>query len=328
MFRTKLLAATAIATLALSGAQAADNTVTNDNTMGTKAASTAMDANGYVQASADQILASRLMGETIYTSNEADAGSLGDVNDLVLSKDGRVQAVVIGVGGFLGIGDKNVAVPFDRLQIQGEADGAATDLSTADNTTDMKQTDVNRPGTVRYSLQASKQELQDAPEYNVDMTRSAANDVPPAGVAANGDQKLAQNAPAGTADATNADNAANVTTNPMNRDNMQVVANADLSADNLIGATVYDGTNDDIGEIGDVILQPKGEVQALVIDVGGFLGLGEKHVALDASNLQFRRDANDQSIVVFTSFTREQLENQKEYDPEGFKDDPDTYLMR
>ena len=40
---------------------------------------------------------------------------VGDVNDLVFDRTGRITTVVLGVGGFLGMGEKNVAVPFSAL---------------------------------------------------------------------------------------------------------------------------------------------------------------------------------------------------------------------
>jgi hypothetical protein len=42
---------------------------------------------------------------------------IGDINDLLIEKDGKVNAVIIGVGGFLGAGEKNVAVPFSTLKL-------------------------------------------------------------------------------------------------------------------------------------------------------------------------------------------------------------------
>lgn len=44
-----------------------------------------------------------------------DHTRVGDIQDLVIDRDGRVQAVVIGVGGLLGLGEKSVAVPFADL---------------------------------------------------------------------------------------------------------------------------------------------------------------------------------------------------------------------
>lgn len=57
--------------------------------------------------------ASKLMGLDVY--NEANE-KLGDVNELILDKDGRVAAVVIGVGGFLGMGEHDIAVSMDKLK--------------------------------------------------------------------------------------------------------------------------------------------------------------------------------------------------------------------
>jgi sporulation protein YlmC with PRC-barrel domain len=42
---------------------------------------------------------------------------IGDINDIVLDGEGKVAAVIIGVGGFLGAGEKNVAVPFNALKV-------------------------------------------------------------------------------------------------------------------------------------------------------------------------------------------------------------------
>jgi sporulation protein YlmC with PRC-barrel domain len=41
---------------------------------------------------------------------------IGDVDDMLIDKDGRVTALIIGVGGFLGMGEKNVAIPFSDVR--------------------------------------------------------------------------------------------------------------------------------------------------------------------------------------------------------------------
>ena len=66
------------------------------------------------QQAADEWRATKLVGTTV---TGPDNTSIGDVNDLVLEGNGTIKAVVIGVGGFLGIGEKNVAVPFKSLVI-------------------------------------------------------------------------------------------------------------------------------------------------------------------------------------------------------------------
>ncbi len=58
--------------------------------------------------------ASEIIGTTVLNS----AGeNIGDVNELVLANDGKVRAVIIGVGGFLGMGERDVAVAFNSLKI-------------------------------------------------------------------------------------------------------------------------------------------------------------------------------------------------------------------
>ncbi len=66
------------------------------------------------------VLASELTGKTVYDSAD---NSLGDVNDIIWTEDGTIQGVVVGVGGFLGIGEKNVAVNYDALNITTDEDG-------------------------------------------------------------------------------------------------------------------------------------------------------------------------------------------------------------
>lgn len=56
---------------------------------------------------------SKLVGMSVYNdSNE----SLGSINDLLTDKNGNIKAVVLGVGGFLGVGEHLVAVPFDKVK--------------------------------------------------------------------------------------------------------------------------------------------------------------------------------------------------------------------
>src|SRR4026207_1970982 len=52
--------------------------------------------------------------QSVYDTKD---NKVGDVNDLLVDKDGKVSAVIIGVGGFLGAGEKNVAVPFNALKL-------------------------------------------------------------------------------------------------------------------------------------------------------------------------------------------------------------------
>src|SRR5437762_11727398 len=61
--------------------------------------------------------ASKLVGLSVYNDNNE---SLGSINDLLMDKDGSIKGVVLGVGGFLGVGEHLVAVAFDKVKFVNE----------------------------------------------------------------------------------------------------------------------------------------------------------------------------------------------------------------
>src|SRR5829696_6389383 len=81
---------------------------------------------------------SRLMGIDVYGS---DNQKIGDIDEVLLDRDGRIHAVVIGIGGFLGIGQKDVAIPFGQLQwmsgdqLRAANNAAGTGVNTAGGVT-------------------------------------------------------------------------------------------------------------------------------------------------------------------------------------------------
>jgi len=76
---------------------------------------------------------SKLMGIDVYGS---DNQKIGDIDEVLLDRDGRIHAVVIGIGGFLGIGQKDVAISFGQLQwMSNEEARAATNAAGAGTST-------------------------------------------------------------------------------------------------------------------------------------------------------------------------------------------------
>lgn len=61
--------------------------------------------------------ASKIVGLKVYNDNNE---SLGSINDLLMDKGGSIKAVVLGVGGFLGVGQHLVAVPLDKVKFVNE----------------------------------------------------------------------------------------------------------------------------------------------------------------------------------------------------------------
>jgi len=71
---------------------------------------------------------SKLIGVNVY--NEANE-KLGEIDEIIIDKSGKVDNVILGVGGFLGMGEHNVAVPMDKLKWVNEPVRSSTTTSTA-----------------------------------------------------------------------------------------------------------------------------------------------------------------------------------------------------
>lgn len=88
----------------------------------------------------DNWRASKLMGLNVY--NEANE-KLGDINELLIDKSGKINAVVIGIGGFLGMGEHDIAVSMDKLKFVEEP----VRTSSTSNTTTTRETTTGTAST-------------------------------------------------------------------------------------------------------------------------------------------------------------------------------------
>lgn len=80
-----------------------------------------------------------------------------------------------------------------------------------------------------------------------------------------------------------------------------------IRASQMIGSAVYDVHNRKIGSVKDLILDRDGKVAEVVVDVGSFLGVGGKYVAIDMSDIK----ANNNRLTL--DRTKEQLQQMAEY---------------
>jgi sporulation protein YlmC with PRC-barrel domain len=80
-----------------------------------------------------------------------------------------------------------------------------------------------------------------------------------------------------------------------------------LRASKLIGSAVYDATDQKIGTIDELVLNPDGKVADVVLGVGGFLGAGEKHVAVAMVDL--KRGKNEHFVLSTTKDALKQMAN-------------------
>lgn len=96
----------------------------------------------------DTFLTSDLTGATVYSPQDE---AIGDVNDVIVSRDGKVDGLVVGVGGFLGIGEKDVAIKMSEIKLM--------------------ETDTG----IKLVMEANKDELAAAPEFKSKTDMQAEN---------------------------------------------------------------------------------------------------------------------------------------------------------
>ncbi len=87
-----------------------------------------------------QRLGTKLMGAAVYSTT---GEHIGDINDIIVGSDGMVRGFLVGVGGFLGIGEKNVALSYSAVS-----------------------SSVDDGGNPRLVVNLTKEQLTDAPAFN------------------------------------------------------------------------------------------------------------------------------------------------------------------
>jgi sporulation protein YlmC with PRC-barrel domain len=248
-------------------------------------ASTTADSKMAPSATADT---RKLIGRNI---NNADGETIGEIKSIYINKDGKVDSVMVSVGGFLGMGDREVRI-------------AWSDLKIADN-------------GEKVMVNMTKDELKAKPEYrykNESWRGQVFTDTGPWS-ARPSDIARAPDAPRPASDQlaqTTKPPADRSTDKPSERPNVAATtstgdfnAAGEMSGHALIGATVRNEQREAVGKIEDVYVDNSGAIKTVVVAVGGFLGVGAKDVAVKWSDLKFSRD--DKSIVIVTSWTKESL---------------------
>ncbi|AGF74765.1 hypothetical protein BAnh1_08910 [Bartonella australis AUST/NH1] len=91
-------------------------------------------------------------------------------------------------------------------------------------------------------------------------------------------------------------------------------AATDFTASSLIGAQVYNVDDENIGEVKDIILD-KDDVGGFVIGVGGFLGIGERYVAVSPETVQMTNDYGKWKFII--NATKDSLKTAPEFKYEG-----------
>lgn len=99
-------------------------------------------ANWMTQMQPGMWRASKLEGLDVYNNNDE---KIGDIRELLVDSSGNIKAVIIGVGGFLGIGEHDVAVPLDQVKFMNEARASRTAAANPGATTTAPPASTNPP---------------------------------------------------------------------------------------------------------------------------------------------------------------------------------------
>ena len=311
---------------------------------------------GTVTAQETDFFASDLIGMRIYNSEtEVEANStiaadgekewddIGEINDVLLDSEGNVKAVILGIGGFLGMGERDVSVNMDEIRIvteEGDSDDRflvvntskemlekapafermddEADMETEANMdadadmkadTDMAATDMNAEAEVDTETEMEADAEALANEAEMEAEEAAAETEQAVDEAttemAEGANELEQDMerPMLTAPAVEREGYANATADEV----------AALTAEDLEGSYVYGANDETVGEIGALVMGDNGEVGQVVINVGGFLGIGEKPVAVTWDELQIMKNAEGDDFRIYIDSSKEALKAQPEY---------------
>jgi uncharacterized protein YrrD len=118
------------------------SSTTGTSSAATSSSSTASSATGASSAkfvstqNPDQFLASKFKGTDVVGSDDK---KIGDVSDILFDKDGKIEAFVVSVGGFLGVGSKDVALAPTAFEVIKGTSGSSDKLKLAMNKDELKQ---------------------------------------------------------------------------------------------------------------------------------------------------------------------------------------------
>lgn len=257
----------------------------------------------------------RWTSSDLFVSHRDAWDNIGNIGDVVMTKDGEIRGVIVDVGGFLGMFAHTVMVSIDDLYF------VADDTAPADGTA----SDV-RDFFVVATM--SREQLEALPEWdaaNLTAGFESRNYGQQADRARTGQQTGQQTGVAPAQEQAEmmepGDSQTTMQTSPqmgMSEDltaqgYTELQINDERTADALTGANVYDAANDNIGNVTDLVLGGDNAVTHLLVDVGGFLGMGSHTVALPVDSVNILWHDQNDDVRVHVQMTRDQLETLPEH---------------
>ena len=259
--------------------------------MADSATVTETDSVQIAQAAAADIDAGKLIGQEVY---DANGDKVGEIDSVMVDPNGEVSSVVLDVSGWLE-SEKLMAVKWSDLKT-GEDNRIVSSL-TKDSAKAAVAYDYTDPALRGQVLTESGERY------------AAADAEAPAD--ATTDETAAAPADATTDETATATADAGANTDAPDNSAM-MNADGSLNVSKLIGLNVQSAEDKKVGDIGEVVLGKDGNVQGVVVDVGGFLGIATHPVLLDWKDVSLAsQDGKDRAVV---NLTKEKLEQMPAYE--------------
>lgn len=231
----------------------------------------------------------RWENSSLFNENRDSWESVGNISDIVVTQDGEVRGVLIDVGGFLGLGAQTVMIDMNELYFVTE--------------------DASAEAGDRYSLVVAltEEELEALPAWDeARLTGFESRE----NVRMQEQARASQEAVPIEADATR----------PVeDTSGMQdTAAYGDLppeerTAERLTGANAYTPEGEDIATVEELLLDADGKATHVVMDVGGFLGIGSRKVAIEIDQVEIMWNDADNDVRIQVPMTEDELNALPEY---------------
>lgn len=253
---------------------------------------------------------------------------VGVIRDVILNADGDADGLIVDAGGYLGTAANEMRLSMDDVRFVPDHHAGqqqAGQQQMGQQQSDQQQTGAAQTGAAQTGQTETGQTGQ--AQTGQPQTGQPQTGQQPVGdaftVIYTGDaQAFQQSQPFDQSTATNAGEIrGSAQWGQAEQRQQREIEFSELTTDELLGAPVYGTRNEWIAEVSELALGEDGEIQSVIIDVGGFLGIGTKPVALPLEEVQLRVDHGGQTgafatndLRAYVPYTEEQLDAMEEWE--------------
>ena len=259
----------------------------------------------------------KLIGTEV--KNRRNNETVGEVSQLVLDRDGKVVAAIVSVGGTLGMGARDVAIGWDQIERKLDGDSVTLSVDLAEGSLD------NAPdyGSERSDRRTGMTTGMTGPDRDRQTSGERA------GQRANQqtEQRMGQQASVAKSDERTADLAgerasqtaqqrAGQTATAPKSEYVENKPARGFHSDSLVGKEIKNqSSKDSVGTVNNLLLDHDGQIVAVVIGVGGLMGIGERDVAISWDQIERRVDDDDETTL-WVNLTSKNLTDAPRYTSE------------